>query len=339
MREGMQRIRDEFGDDAIIVSTEQTEQGVLIRVATERPEPDAPEPDGPELNRPEPDRAEAPVEPPPAEDTSSAPAAPTSEEGETDLPPSLTVRQCLDFHGLPRTLASDIAAIASRAGEASEIAALGAALDQALGFSPLAPATIRHPLLLVGDAGAGKTVTLAKLATQARLLGREVTAITADTGRAGGTEQLAAFTRAIGVDLWPVERPEELSRAVGMAKPGALVLIDSPAVNPLDCDAFALRRELTGSIEPVLVMASGTNPGDAGDAAGELRRTLGVRRVIATRLDTGRRYGAVLAAARIGRISLAGISASRRIAEPVEPAEPNALARRLFNQMASRRGA
>ncbi len=330
MREAMRRVREDFGEDAIIVSAEETGNGVLIMAATERPEAPSADPQ---------EKDEVTAEPTLREPRDPAPQTPAEMPAGKPSPIRSTataVERCIDFHGLPRPVAADLTAIVRSANGGPETDVLGLALDRMVGFSPIDVAATVHPLMMIGDAGAGKTVTLAKLATEARLAGRDVAAITADTARSGGMEQLAAFMGAIGADLWPLDRPDDLGRLVAMAKPGSLVLIDTPAVNPLDCESFPLRAQLGGSIEPVLVMAAGSQADDAAEAAAAAREVFGVRRLIATRFDTSHRFGAVIAAARLGRISIAGLSASRRIAEPVRPAAPEALAALMLNQIASR---
>lgn len=59
--------------------------------------------------------------------------------------------------------------------------------------------------MLIGPPGAGKTLTIAKLATRSTPSGRKVGVITTDTARAGGIDQLAAFTKLLKLKLLAVE--------------------------------------------------------------------------------------------------------------------------------------
>ena len=72
----------------------------------------------------------------------------------------------------------------------------------------------RRPLLLVGPPGAGKTLTVARLATRLVMAGVAPMVITADGKRAGATEQLAAFTRLLGISLIVACHPVTLGRAL-----------------------------------------------------------------------------------------------------------------------------
>ena len=71
--------------------------------------------------------------------------------------------------------------------------------------------------MLVGPPGVGKTLTAAKLIVAAHRRGEAVAAISCDTKRAGGFEQLEAFTRILGLPLAAVEDPPALARIVGAA--------------------------------------------------------------------------------------------------------------------------
>ena len=76
-----------------------------------------------------------------------------------------------------------------------------------------------QPLLLVGPPGAGKTLTVARLATRLVMAGITPMVITADGKRAGATEQLAAFTRLLGISLIVASHPVTLGRALTRRQP------------------------------------------------------------------------------------------------------------------------
>ena len=104
----------------------------------------------------------------------------------------------------------------------------------ALGFAPL-PDGRGRPLLLVGPPGAGKTLCCAKLATRAVLAGGAPLVVTTDGAKAGGAEQLAAFTRLLGRASPSRRKPPRLARAVGDGgRRGQPELIDSAGCEPFD---------------------------------------------------------------------------------------------------------
>ena len=89
--------------------------------------------------------------------------------------------------------------------------ALAAALDAALTFQPFTDRSSGRPIMLVGPSGVGKTLTAAKLIVDARRRGRHIVAASCDTRRAGGIEQLEAFTRILELPLARIDEAAELA--------------------------------------------------------------------------------------------------------------------------------
>ena len=232
-------------------------------------------------------------------------------------PPDPTRLAALDFHGVPVALHDSLLQ-----GE------LAAALAKALPFGtlPLGQA----PLLLVGPPGAGKTLTVARLATRLVMAGILPMVITADGKRAGATEQLAAFTRLLGVSLIVAGHPVTLGRALARRPNTARVLIDSPGCDPFDPvqadEVQALAA--TAAAAMVLVLPAGLDPAEAADQARAFA-ALGARLLVATRLDMARRLGGILAAAGTGlALTEAGIGPGA--ADGLLPITPAWLAARLM---------
>ncbi|MDW8445390.1 MAG: hypothetical protein RML45_14845 [Acetobacteraceae bacterium] len=83
---------------------------------------------------------------------------------------------------------------------------------------PLSPGCV---VILCGPPGAGKTLTTAKLATRLRLAGISPTVIAADGRRAGAVDQLAAFTRLLGLNLVVAPDIPRLAKAIARRAPDA----------------------------------------------------------------------------------------------------------------------
>ena len=82
----------------------------------------------------------------------------------------------------------------------------------------------------------------------------------------------------------------------------------------------------TSGAEPVLVFAAGGDVAEAAEIA-TCFGALGVRRMVATRLDIARRLGAAIAAAEAGPFAFSDVSFSPQVARGMKPLTPQALAR------------
>jgi flagellar biosynthesis protein FlhF len=184
-------------------------------------------------------------------------------------------------------------------------------------------------LLLAGPPGAGKTLTTARLATRLVMGGATPMVVTADGRRAGATEQLAAFTRLLGLKLVVASHPVTLARAIGSRRDGAQVLVDLPGSDPFHSQEREELMSLAVAADAhiVAVLPAGLDPAEAADLA-DAYRLAGAMLMVATRLDLARRIGGVLAAAHAGlAITEGGIGPGA--ADGLVPLTPELLARRL----------
>lgn len=331
MPEAIAMVRAEMGEDAVILSSQRSRRGFEIKAASEhRPTPASQplENVDPVFSRLAALEAEferrlvaAVAEPRPA--APSAQTAPVTLEA---------IVQRLTFHEMPRPLIERLGAAAARHGMADGYASLAHALGQILTFDPLSP-DLGPTIALVGQPGAGKTACAAKLAVRCILAGRPATLISTDDS-AGAASQLAAFGEVIGTRVISVEGPEALAVAIDTQRqqdPDTAIIVDTAGVNPFDrAETGHLRDLLTvAEAEPIMVTPSAGGR-DLEDHA-VMFKALGVRRVIATRLDLTRRLGGLFGAVASVGLAFAQGSASPYIAETLEPLDALALARRLLS--------
>ncbi len=226
----------------------------------------------------------------------------------------------LRFHGVPEILRARL-----RDG------VLASGLQAALPFGPLKLDRDGAPLLFAGPPGAGKTLTVARLATRMVLGGQAPMVLTADGKRAGAAEQLAAFTRLLGLNLIIASHPVTLARAMARRAEGAPVLIDAPGIDPFDPaqrgDLVALAETARATI--VLVLPAGLDAEESADLAASFAEA-GASGLIATRMDLARRIGNVLAAAASGRLALAEAGVGPGAADGLTALTPDFLAGRLL---------
>lgn len=233
--------------------------------------------------------------------------------------PDPATESALRWHGTPAPLAAKLARHD-----------LATAIQSEFAFSDLPCGPDDAPLLFVGPPGAGKTFTVARLITRLVLAGQRPYVITADGKRAGAAEQLAAFTRLLGLTLIAVDEPLPLARALARRPDCAPVIIDTPGIDPANPTDAALLRDLASTAQGALalVLPSGLDPADAQELAEGFHR-LGTTLLVATRLDLSRRLGGILAAASAGlALTEAGIGAG--VADGLRQLSPEFLSERLI---------
>ena len=237
-------------------------------------------------------------------------------EPEDDFPlplpptPAPAMLARLAWHGVPEPLA-----------RALSTGDLSTALAAQLTFGALP--IDQQPILLAGPPGAGKTLTVARLAARLVMAGRNPMVITADGNRAGATEQLAAFTRLLGINLVAASHPVALARAFALRTPGAPVLIDGPGIDPFSAPAHQEMGELAATCHAVtvLVLAAGGDPSESEDIAANFA-TSGTRYLVATKLDLARRLGGLITAAASRKLTLAEAGIGPGAADGLVPLPP-----------------
>ncbi|HEU0117978.1 MAG TPA: GTPase [Alphaproteobacteria bacterium] len=297
LTDAMRLVRESLGENAIIVATRDDEMGGV--------------------------RVTAAID----ELTATTTATPAQPDGSEAIE---IIAEALMRHQVPQHLAERLLATATQFANDDPVLALGAAFDAHFQFAPIIDDKLEKPLVLIGPPGAGKTLTTAKFATKATLSKRSVTVISTDIERAGGMEQLAAFTRLLKLNLVEIEDAHALRDAVVMQK-GATVFIDTPGRNPFN----AVERQQVHNIvtaaggEATLVMPTGMDADEALDMAHEFR-ACGANRLLVTRVDMTKRLGSFLHIAFDAHLPLANYSASEKVTEPPTPFNPVTLARLIL---------
>jgi flagellar biosynthesis protein FlhF len=331
MRDALSQVRDEMGDEAVIIASEKSKGGgVMVRAAVEHHEA-----------IPDEDVSVA------ADDVVDADTVPTLEDNYREglmrrlrgAPQQQNksapfhraeLLNILRGHRLPDALAHDLAKTAEQSGLKDMTLALACAIDRRMKSEPLDISKARA-IMLVGPNGVGKTAVAAKIAAHARLTHRSVKLIATDTEGAGAVARLEAFGEHLRAPVVIAETAEELAKAIaGAAKENYLAVIDTAGFDPRNGKARTAFQALA-SIEGVEAIGVVSASGDAEEVQ-EICASLamlGIQRLIVTGADLARRYGALIVAS-CQPTPIAHVTRSPFVAGGLETPTPLSLARALI---------
>jgi len=321
----MQMVRDTLGEDAVIVATREENGGKAVRVTAAVEQSDHYEEEFAYL----PARGEL------SDTTDEGLMFEEDTDSESEMLEKLT--DVMLRHAVPEEIIDQIISCATVIGLEQADIALIAALEHLFSYKTLPVKPEAKAYMLVGQPGAGKTLAVAKLATRAVMNDLRVAVITTDTVRAGGYEQLAAFTKLLNVKLRRASNPQELRDAIEASSSADQIFIDTAGTNPFNTDEMRVLAKLmtAGNIEPILAMPAGADADESGEIA-RAYATLGVTKMMPTRLDIARRLGGLLAAAHCGSLIFADASNTPKVADGLIGMSPKRLAYLLMPEAAKK---
>lgn len=342
MNRAMLMIRETLGEDAVIISSQRDSSGKAVSVTAAIDDEWAEEPEAEEEFE-EPEFNEVAE----WENGHDAPAEPYTK------PPLMSheailknrdlayllheIEKVLSFHSVPLPLIEkilraakyvDFSAPRSQDGVYEGLIDL---LSHLYRFEPLALEHQPERIMLVGPPGVGKTMAAAKLAANLVADKLPIHVLTIDNKRAGGVEQLRAFTSIMGIQARVADCRNELRRLLKEIPNDEPVVIDSFATNPYSFDELRELNEFANlhKVEPVLVFSAGCDAQEAADIARAFA-FMGTKRMLVSRTDTARRYGALLAAGEAGDLALCQLTHSAQVAGGLEQMHPATLADMLM---------
>jgi flagellar biosynthesis protein FlhF len=340
MTEAMKMVRDTLGDEAVIVATREEGGGKSVRVtaAIEQEDRygdiDTMLDDMPRSrsggNRVAPNFE---IDTVPATKDSGGGWLQYDEEDEEGA----VVEQLTDImlrHSVSDEITDQVISCATVLGMPRADEALTAAIEHLFSFRPLPQKSMGGTAwMVVGPPGAGKTLATAKIAARSVMAGLRVSVISTDTVRAGGIEQLSAFTKLLRVNLQTASGAKKLQQALEQAQGSDHILIDTNGMNPFNPEEMRdlARLMSAGDIEPVLVLPAGIDADESGEI-GRIYAALGVRSILPTRIDIARRLGGLLGAAHHGGLIFADASHTPKVADGLIPLSPRRLTGLLMPQ-------
>jgi flagellar biosynthesis protein FlhF len=162
--------------------------------------------------------------------------------------------------------------------------------------------------------------------------GLKVAVITTDTVRAGGIEQLSAFTKLLQIDLKKARNAQALREILDELR-GRYdqIYIDTQGVNPFSREDMKQAAVLLGAadMESILVMPGGLDAEESGEIARAFA-AMQVHHLMPTRVDMARRLGGILSAATHGSMSFTDAGNTPKVADGLFNLTPQSLSRLLM---------
>ncbi|SBV88004.1 flagellar biosynthesis protein FlhF [Xanthomonas graminis] len=205
-------------------------------------------------------------------------------------------------------------------------------LSKRLPIAPLDPIEEGGVIALIGPTGAGKTTTIAKLASRflERHAARDVALVTTDTIRVGGREQLHSYGRQLGIAVHEADSDAALQQLLERLRDYKLVLIDTAGMGQRDRALAAQLHWLRASrvVRSLLVLPANAHFSDLDEV---VRRFAGAdpQGVILTKLDETGRFGSALSVVADHRLPITWVTDGQRVPDDLHRANAASLVLRL----------
>jgi flagellar biosynthesis protein FlhF len=313
VREALRQAREEFGPDALVLST------TLVPAAGWRGWIGAREV---ELT------AAAEREPSDVRPARSEDRHPVADPAAAEATARLTAA------GLNRRFAEEIvASLPAESRRGASLHTLRGALADQLASLTASDDEFARVEVFVGPPGAGKTTTIAKIASQERARrGQRLGLIAADGFRIGAVEQLRSYADILGAPFKVARTTDDLERALRSGSK-APVLVDTAGRSPSDNVSRELFRMVARrrDVRTHLVMPADTSPAsarrilDAYDEAGPTRLVL-------TKLDETETLSPLVTVLRDRQLPISYVGTGQRVPEDLNRATAQLLAASVLGE-------
>ncbi len=239
----------------------------------------------------------------------------------------------MDEYGFDAGLARDVATQIPADIDPSRARGLMLGLiSKKLPIAPVDPMETGGIIALVGPTGAGKTTTIAKLASRfaEAHAARDVALVTTDTQRIGAREQLYGFGRQLGIAVHEANSGTDLNQLLQKLADYKLVLIDTAGLGQRDRALTAQLQWLraAGQIRTLLVLPANTAFQDMDEVVRRFSAA-NPQGVVLTKLDETGRFGSALSVAVDHRLPITWVTDGQDVPEDLYRASAANLVLRL----------
>ena len=186
--------------------------------------------------------------------------------------------------------------------------------------------------IFIGPTGSGKTTTLCKLAVDRRISRHSVGFITMDNQKVGAYEQLSIYADAMKERAYMVKNAEEFKAACEDMGERDFLFIDTPGVNPFNHKQIARLKEKIDSlnVDAVihLIMPAHLHPQEMAAIAPALAN-LHPENVIFTKFDETSYYGGIVNAVVMSGLKMGYIADGPKVPDDLCEIDSTTLAQKL----------
>ncbi|MDX1795232.1 MAG: flagellar biosynthesis protein FlhF [Hydrogenovibrio sp.] len=343
MRQAMAFVREELGDDAVIMSTRNTADGVEVVAAID---PDA---HAEKSVTPRQDQARSSFYSPEMEESARQSTVGSQEmqklsaelqemkamlqdqlsglawnQTETREPEKVRLLKRLVQLGIGWSLAQKLVDGLSRIDDQSWSEIL-LELERGIPESKIDFVETGGIVALVGPTGVGKTTTIAKMASRfvMRNSPNQLALITTDCYKIGAQAQLKTFADLLGVPVYVASSEGELYKLLSSLASKKLVLIDTAGMSQKDQMLLQQPTKNKMGLETIrnyLVMSAATQLSVMKDIV-ESFGQIGLKGCVLTKIDEATQLGNVLTVLMEHQLTPIYVSAGQRVPEDLEPAK------------------
>lgn len=194
-----------------------------------------------------------------------------------------------------------------------------------------------YKIAAVGSPGAGKTTLLQKLASDPTAYGkRGIGLISLDTHRMAAVEQLRAFARIAGIALEVVFRPDQIAGALQKLSGNEIIFVDTPGCTSADGEKLGLLGRFLNELnaDEIHLVLNSTTRDDEMMYASRRYREIGLTHLSFTHTDESLRHGYLLNVARVAERPIAWLSRGQGFVGCVERFTPEHLRRWIATEQA-----